>query len=320
MLTKNLFNFSDISPYLQLLVGFSGGLDSTALLYQLVKLRHIYPNLLIRAVHINHGLSINANQWENHCKHITNSWKVPLKTVSVQIKDKGNIEANARKKRYTVFKKHLLPNEVLVTGHHLNDQCETFILSLKRGSGPRGLSSMRKISDFYSTKFIRPMLYIPHKDILSWSYQNNLEWITDESNKNAQYDRNFLRSDILPILIKRWPRFLFSVARSADICANQERLLDHFLLKELRKNLTKDGALQISSLKKSCHEKRLALIRKWLLLLQKEVIPNKNQVNIVWLEVAMARKDAKPCLKIGDYLIKRQNNLLRATKITVKNT
>lgn len=129
----------------QILVAFSGGLDSTVLLHQLVLWRTQHPDVTLRAIHIHHGLSPHADAWVTHCESVCAQWQVPLVVERVQLQDDGlGIEAQARRARYQAFAGALLPGEVLVTAQHLDDQCETFLLSLKRGSGPAGLSAMGK--------------------------------------------------------------------------------------------------------------------------------------------------------------------------------
>lgn len=129
----------------QILVAFSGGLDSTVLLHQLVQWRAENPGVTLRAIHVHHGLSANADAWVRHCENICQQWQVPLVVERVQLAQEGlGIEAQARQARYQAFARTLLPGEVLVTAQHLDDQCETFLLALKRGSGPAGLSAMGK--------------------------------------------------------------------------------------------------------------------------------------------------------------------------------
>ncbi len=142
----------------QILVAFSGGLDSTVLLHQLVQWRTENPGVTLRAIHVHHGLSANADAWVTHCENVCQQWQVPLVVERVQLAQEGlGIEAQARQARYQAFARTLLPGEVLVTAQHLDDQCETFLLALKRGSGPAGLSAMG-VSEFAGTRLIRPLL------------------------------------------------------------------------------------------------------------------------------------------------------------------
>ncbi len=230
----------------QILVAFSGGLDSTVLLHQLVQWRTENPGVTLRAIHVHHGLSANADARVKHCENICQQWQVPLVVERVQLAQEGlGIEAQARQARYQAFARTLLPGEVLVTAQHLDDQCETFLLALKRGSGPAGLSAMAEVSEFAGTPLIRRCL--PARgELEQWALAHGLRWIEDESNQDDSYDRNFLRLRVVPLLQQRWPHFAEATARSAALCAEQESLLDELLADDLAHCQTPQGTLQIA--------------------------------------------------------------------------
>src|SRR5690606_33408628 len=120
-----------VSPYRQLLVGFSGGLDSTVLLHRLKLWRDREPDVQLRAMHIHRGLSPHADDWVAHCEAVCSGWAIPLIVERVTLEDEGlGIEAQARKARYAAFSGALQQGEALVTAQHLDDQCETFLLAL----------------------------------------------------------------------------------------------------------------------------------------------------------------------------------------------
>ena len=118
-----------VSPYRQLLVGFSGGLDSTVLLHRLKLWRDQVSDVQLRAIHIHHGLSPHADAWGAHCEALCEAWSIPLMVERVMLHEEGlGTEAQARKARYAAFARALRPGEALVTAQHLDDQCETFYL------------------------------------------------------------------------------------------------------------------------------------------------------------------------------------------------
>ena len=127
-------------------VAFSGGVDSHVLLHLLAEYRKLNPTINLRAVHINHGLSKNALQWQVHCQHICAELNIPLLTHHIQIKKISgeSLEALAREARYAFFEILLKPEEILLTAHNADDQAETILLQLLRGSGVMGLSSISK--------------------------------------------------------------------------------------------------------------------------------------------------------------------------------
>ena len=174
---------------------------------------------------------------------------MPLQVVRVTLADEGlGIEAHARQARYQAFREALVPGEVLLTAQHLDDQCETFLLALKRGSGPTGLSAMAASSEFAGGKLLRPLLNESRESLHQWALTHQLRWIEDESNQDDAYDRNFLRLRVLPLLSERWPHFAESVARSASLCGEQEQLLDEMLSAELAALVDERGSLAIEPL------------------------------------------------------------------------
>ncbi len=152
------------------------------------------------------------------------------------------IEAQARQARYQAFARTLLPGEVLVTAQHLDDQCETFLLALKRGSGPPGFRLWRKFRSLPEHRLSACCL--PARgELEQWALAHGLRWIEDESNQDDSYDRNFLRLRVVPLLQQRWPHFAEATARSAALCAEQESLLDELLADDLAHCQTPQGTL-----------------------------------------------------------------------------
>lgn len=300
-----------LQPHTHLLVAFSGGLDSTVLLHQLVTLRDTHgANFHIRAMHIHHGLSPNADEWAEHCQNVCTQWNVPLEVKQVKLADDGlGIEAHARAARYQALADTIRPHEVLLTAQHLDDQCETFLLALKRGSGPAGLAAMPERLPFGETELIRPLLGQTRKELEGWAEEHQLTWIEDESNQDDSYDRNFLRLRILPEIQQRWPHFPQSVARSARLCGEQEQLLDELLAEQLNNLVRADGALLIEPMQVLSDIRRAALLRRWFAR-QNALMPSRAALIRLWDEVATSREDANPRLKFGEYEVRRYQGAL----------
>ncbi|WWP02732.1 MAG: tRNA lysidine(34) synthetase TilS [Candidatus Dasytiphilus stammeri] len=298
-----------IKGYTNIVLAYSGGLDSTVLLHQLMQLREYINGLNIRAIHVNHGLSNYANIWEFHCSQQCLEWKIPFITIKIQIdeelKKRHGIEAAARQARYSALQNYLLKGETLLTAHHLDDQCETFFLALKRGSGPTGLAAMPSIKVIGDNLLLRPFLNQSKKTIQYWAKKHQLRWIIDDTNYHTTFDRNFLRIKILPLLISRWPYFSKVVARSAKWCADQEKLLNIFLFKDLKKLIQSDGSLRIDTLLNYRQEiYSYGIIRRWLTL-KKSIRPSYKVIKCIWQELICSRKDAYPCVKIGNFNVRR---------------
>jgi len=289
-----------------LLLALSGGLDSSVLLHQLVQLRQqVLPDLQIRAVHIHHGLNVLADSWVEHCQAVCQQWQVPLHVARVKVDaQQGGIEAAARQARYQVFAQQLQEGECLLTAQHLDDQSETFLLALKRGSGPAGLSAMATRSDFAAGELLRPLLNSSRQQLEAYARQQQLSWIEDDSNQDTRFDRNFLRLDVLPALNQRWPHFAQAVARSASLCAEQESLLDELLQDSLHSLVDQQGSLSIAGLLPLSPAKRAALLRRWFAQ-QGAIMPAREQLQRLWQEVALSQPDAEPQWQLEQWTVRR---------------
>ena len=204
----------------RLVVAYSGGLDSMVLLHALVALRNAeLESRPILAVHVNHQLSPKANQWQQHCEGICQEWDVPLQTSRVVVSASGKgLEAAARDQRYQVFSGVLQAGDGLLLAHHQNDQAETLLLRLMRGAGPKGLASMEPAREFGAGTLLRPLLSVARNDLEAWADKFELTWVEDESNQTRDFDRNYLRHEIMPLLEQRWPKFAERWQQTADTC------------------------------------------------------------------------------------------------------
>jgi tRNA(Ile)-lysidine synthase len=295
------------------LVAFSGGLDSTVLLHLLVQQRE-RTGARLRAIHIHHGLSRYADDWAVHCQQICERWKVPLEVIRVELQENGQgVEAQAREARYAALAGALQPQEALITAQHLDDQCETLLLALKRGSGPAGLAAMPETLAFAAGTLVRPMLESPRSALESYAGKHGLEWIEDDSNQDSRYDRNFLRLRILPQLTQRWPHFARTAARSAALCGEQESLIDELLADELASLIGPQGELRLTPLAAMSDIRRAALLRRWLTRGGGQA-PSRSMLARLWDEVACARADAAPRLRLGDEEVRRYHGALWRVK------
>jgi tRNA(Ile)-lysidine synthase len=232
-------------------VALSGGVDSVVLLH-LLKDR---PG--VRAVHVHHGLSRNADAWAGFCRKLCKAWGVSLTVRKVKVMRSGKgLEAAARAARYQAFKKEKA--QVIALAHHLDDQAETVLLNLLRGAGLRGASGMRPLARFDGKRLARPLLDVPRGQILEYARAHRLEWVEDESNADESLTRNFVRRRLGPLIESRFPAWKQSLARAAKHFARKdaraEDLLRSYLeekglqapseakLVEMLKQLTSGGA------------------------------------------------------------------------------
>lgn len=319
---------ANISDYQKLLLAFSGGLDSTVLLNLLTALRDAADTstqtkspVVLRAMHVNHGLNQDADQWVEHCAQECRLRVVPFSVVRVLLEDTapGGIEAVARRARYQALRDKLLPQEVLVTAQHLDDQVETLFLALKRGSGPNGLAAMLLDTPYHGHRLLRPLLTCDRAQIKTYAHECQLNWIEDDTNKDIRYDRNFLRLHILPLLQKRWPWFNKAVARSARLCIEQEELLDELLAETVTQLTQPDGSLELIPLVTMTAARRRALFRRWIAN-RGVKMPSYLQLERIWKEVVLSRDDATPQLQLNDWLLRRFQNRLYLLPISMTSS
>ncbi|MGK3115745.1 tRNA lysidine(34) synthetase TilS [Candidatus Pantoea formicae] len=294
-----------LTPDASYVLAFSGGLDSTVLLHQLVS-----QQLRVRALHVHHGLSPNADSWATHCMGICHQWHVSCEVLRVQVDGQAKgIEAAAREARYQALFQQLQPGEHLLTAQHLDDQCETLLLALKRGSGPAGLAAMPELRQVGAHLHLRPLLDVSRQQLEAYAAEHQLSWIEDESNADVRYDRNFLRQQILPLLQTRWPHFSAASARSATLCGEQEQLLDELLAEQLAQLVDERGALSFPVLLTMSEPKRHALLRRWIAL-QGGAMPSREALKRITDEVMHSREDANPCLSFGPFTLRRYRQQL----------
>ncbi|MCC7248835.1 MAG: tRNA lysidine(34) synthetase TilS, partial [Lysobacter sp.] len=207
-------------------VGFSGGLDSTVLLHRLAADPAMRAHGL-RAVHIDHGLHPDATRWAEHARTVCAALGIECRTITVAVPRESGLgpEASARRARRAAFAEALAAGEVLALAQHRDDQAETFLLRALRASGPDGLAAMRPWRAFASGWMWRPLLDVPRSDLLAYAEREGLQWIEDPSNRDESIDRNWLRHRVLPLLRERWPQADVALARAAALSAEASDLL-----------------------------------------------------------------------------------------------
>lgn len=217
-------------PASRFAVAYSAGLDSTVLLHAMHQALSLAEasSFSLRAIHVNHGISPNANQWQRLCEQQCAQLGISLhvERVTFDPDAMANLESQARDKRYGVFERQLEPDECLLMAHHLDDQAETFLLRSLRGAGPRGLAAIPKRRPIGKAMLFRPLLGVSRADLQAYAEQASLTWVEDESNESRMFDRNFCRHELLPKIEERWPAYRESWQRSAQLCAEADILLD----------------------------------------------------------------------------------------------
>ena len=304
-------------PYAKFLIAYSGGMDSHVLLHSLYSLRQQNSKLQLRAVHVHHGLSANADSWVKHCREICVELQIEFIVKYVDVssnKGKHSLEAIARKLRYQEFAKLLQKDECLVTAHHADDQAETVLLQMFRGAGVNGLAAMPKIKD----NFMRPLLKYSRAQLHQYAEENKLCWIEDESNENIGFERNFVRHKLLPEIKTRWSGIVAVLGRVAENCGEALELLELMAEQdyELVKDQTKD-TLAIAKLLELNIARQNNVIRYWLRKLNLPV-PRHIQLQHIRSDVLHCREDANPVVHWQGAEVRRYRGELYAMEPLVE--
>lgn len=291
-------------------VAYSGGLDSTVLLHALASQR--VPGL--RAVHIHHGLQPLADDWVQHCQAQCQTLGLELSVLHVRVDDThaAGPEAAAREARYAAFCGVMQAGDFLVTAHHQDDQAETILLRLLRGTGVHGLSAMRPLLPFVPGQLWRPLLEVPRTKLLRYAQWHRLSWIEDPHNQSPRYARSWLRKEIMPRLNQRWPTAQAQLAQAAAHSAEAADLLDELAQADLRTAALPEvngGVLHIPAVQSLTPARRRNLLRYWLRHCGWPV-PSTAMLARLQDEVLDTRVDAQPLLNCGVYEFRRYREQL----------
>ncbi|NOY66013.1 MAG: tRNA lysidine(34) synthetase TilS [Gammaproteobacteria bacterium] len=279
-------------------LAYSGGLDSSVLFHALSELQSRRV-LSFSAVHVHHGLNISADDWVNHCQQQCEKNNIPYKVFNVDASPvKGESpEARARQLRYESLSSVMQSGDVLLTAHHQDDQAETLLLQLMRGSGVPGLSAMPFEADFAGGKLLRPLLEYSRADLEEYAKKYQLDWVEDDSNHNRDYDRNYTRHEIMPALISRWPGVVSNLNRTAGHMADAAILLDQLAMQDLEQcEQIKSDSLNINKLNSLGETRQRNVLRYWLKSRGLNT-PSQSQLEHVFKDVLSSRADAVACVK-----------------------
>jgi tRNA(Ile)-lysidine synthase len=286
-------------------VAWSGGLDSTVLLHLLVKARRRPASRLrVRAVHVDHGLQPAAADFRRFCRITARSWRVPLAVIKadVQLAAGDSLEEVARDARYSALASTLRRGEWLLTAQHADDQLETVLLALLRGAGPAGLAAMPQSALFASTRLLRPLLNLERTGLAAYAAANALTWQEDPSNAVLRFDRNYLRSRVVPALRERWPAVARTALRSAGHCALAVAALGDLARRDLEASV--DGPdLEIAMLRRLTSSRRAAVLRLWIADRGFKVPEVRHLEQIE--RMMDARIDAQPVLRLPELRLRR---------------
>jgi tRNA(Ile)-lysidine synthase len=307
---------SQLNPlHKPLCVALSGGVDSVVLLHLCNTLRSEHPETMLSAVYIHHGLSEHADHWLQFCQGLCERLAVSFQSQCVVIERKArhSVEAQARELRYNALDQMAEKEALLVLGQHADDQLETFLLRLKRGSGLLGLGGMKAETQLVSgRKCIRPLLSLSREDIELFAQHYALTHIEDDSNQEDKYDRNYLRNQVIPLLKSRFKGLLASTTRSIQLLQQQQQLIDEITDEDLqycrfRKKM--DDCIDLSKLAERSALRQKNVIRAWLSQHQ-VAMPSLAQLNQILTQSYNSKIDAQLKIDLQSGTVRRHRGLL----------
>ena len=236
-LSTNLLD--ELSTENRIFVAFSGGLDSTALLFLCNKALKQKKISNLKAIHINHNLSKNSDDWQQHCESFCRSNNIEFESFVVEVPNlRSSIESQARQARFKIFESLLDENDQILLAHHRDDVFETILLRLFRGTGVDGLSGLNEKRSLGKGEIIRPFLNLSKSDLEIFVHKNDLPFVEDDTNLNNDFDRNFLRNEIIPSLEKRWSKLPERAALTSLTAKKKKLSLDFMLEKNFKKEIS----------------------------------------------------------------------------------
>lgn len=284
-------------------VGLSGGIDSVVLLHILHTI-FLNKDINLTAVHINHEISPNANLWEEFCKSLCNSFSIPLRTSRHKIIKSGgeSLENNARRVRYDEFFKGESP--LIVLAHHKNDQIETTLSQILRGSDLHNIASMMEISKKQDKLFWRPLLDVKKTDIKEYAKHYNLNYVDDESNLDHNYLRNFIRLRILPELLEFDPHIDTKILNLPEQLQEMFGLIDEIIDQDMA-TVLEDKSINLDKFKILSLSRQRQVIAQFLKQ-NNAPLPTSKQINEFIRQSIQSKWDSKP-----NILLNNEKNLVK---------
>ena len=298
-------------------VAYSGGVDSHVLLHCCKQL-----DIRVRAVHVHHGLQSVADYWVAHCLEICQAMDIALDVLYVDASPQRgqSPEEAARSARYKALKENLKAGECLLTAQHRDDQAETILLQLLRTASTAGLAAMPASRAFGDGLHLRPLLDFSRGDIEAYADEQQLHWIEDPSNNDTAFDRNYLRSTIMPLLQERWPEVVPQMVTVAGLQSNNLRVLDDMAAIDLANvsavsrprfqafsydivsMLSLDKLMQLSS------PRLLNLLRYWII--QTVGAPTRKLLSEIETGLVQSQDDANPLIEYSGCQFRKYQGVL----------
>jgi len=311
VLAEHLLPLVSAKKQLNVCCAYSGGLDSTVLLHALnaFALQHKASSQLdVTALHVNHGLSPNADKWESHCIEQCRYWGLPIRTIEVSVsREDASLEDCARRARYEAFNSS--DADYVFLAHHQGDQSETLLMNLLRGAGMLGAASIPSRRG----RIQRPFLSLSKDELLNYAQKHKLHWIEDESNGSDVHSRNYLRQNVLPIIEKKFSGGTKNLAQAAVHFAETQSLLDDLAIEDGGEQipLAVDRLIELERNKGIPRAKNLLAFN-----LRRQGVRFSSRIwfDELFRQLKESREDAQLSLKAGVLSVRRYRGCIYVSK------
>jgi tRNA(Ile)-lysidine synthase len=305
-------NFQDLlndDQRKRIVVAFSGGADSTCLLHMAV-CSNTESSLV--ALHINHGLHPDADDWQRHCVALCETLGVDIVCHKVNVKKSGSVEENARRARYAVFTEFLAESDLMLMAHHADDQTETVLFNLFRGNAAVGVLGMPKQRKLGDSTLYRPLLSVPKSDLRQYCVDQKLSWIEDDSNLDTSQDRSFLRHRLIPVIRERWASIESTLKQAVQRDVDARGLLDEVAREDFALASCKQG-LSVSRLCEMSGSRQQLVFVHWLRS-RGLPFPSGKMLASMSSDLLMAAQDASPVVSWHGYQLRRFRDVICLSK------
>ncbi len=305
-----------IPKYIERVVlAFSGGVDSCVLLHLLIS--HSRPfNILLW--HVNHGIQDTADEMEAFSRSIARLYNLPIEVSHLNLHaNMANLESEAREARYALFERALTTDDCLLTAHHADDQVETLLLNILRGSGSAGLRGIAPNRPMGDSILLRPLLEVSRVEITDYALHHKLEWFDDPSNLSQRFNRNYLRHEVIPRIKSRWPGYLDSIRSVVSIQVETQQALEElatqdYQLAQRHSEQEVSDLLCRKTLQELTQPRQKNLIRYWLKKYNCANLPQSKLNELI--RQLNASVDSLPVVSSSGYEIRTYNHHLYIVK------
>ena len=299
IIRKTLAEVSD----LKLWVAVSGGLDSAALLYVCAQLKQKGIVSQFEIVYVDHQLHDDSAQWGSQVLKWASSYGLSSRVIPIKLNKKTQIEELAREKRYRAIFALMGKDDILLTGHHLDDQLETYLFRSLRGTGLRGLLGMKSLSHLYGYRVLRPMLSIPRSDIKEYALAHGIEWVEDPSNQDSYFSRNQIRQALSLIPHRHDIRLTLEHLR------RQFGLLEDSLSTQLGKISPQTHIVDLDQLSALSLDWQHELFHYWVLMITGQS-QSHTASHAIYASMKSAKEDRYPSYRMGDFHLLRYRSMM----------